>query len=174
MIDIQVEMPGRFTPVETRQQPLDAAAWPDLVQRAVRATLADQGVEVAELSVTLLDDAPIRKLNHEYLGHDRPTDVIAFALHGEGEPVLGDVYVGWRQAILQAEREGVPPREEIARLAIHGTLHVLGFDHPDEAEGRSRSEMFRVQEVIVAALDLAPRASAGSSSPAPTASGDSA
>ena len=127
--------------------PLPEAA----VERAVRATLRDGGHDAGEVSVAFLGDAEITSLNREYLEHDRPTDVISFALHGEGEPPLGDVYVGVEQALRQAEELGVDPREELLRLAVHGTLHVLGWDHP-EGEERLESEMFRRQEEILRTL----------------------
>lgn len=107
---------------------------------------------VGELSVALLDDPDIRRLNHEHLGHDRVTDVIAFPLWDEGEPVVGDVYVGFEQARRQAAAEGVPLEEELVRLVVHGTLHVLGWDHPEEAAGREASPMYRLQERIVRAV----------------------
>lgn len=118
------------------------------VERAVRATLRAEGHDEAEVSVAFLDDAGITSLNREYLGHDRPTDVISFALHGEGEPPLGDVYVGVDQALRQAGELGVDAAEELLRLAVHGTLHVLGYDHP-EGEDRMDSEMFRRQEEVL-------------------------
>ncbi|HEV2147511.1 MAG TPA: rRNA maturation RNase YbeY [Longimicrobiaceae bacterium] len=127
--------------------PLDPAA----VERAVRATLRAEGHAAAEVSVAFLGDAEITELNREYLGHDRPTDVISFALHGEGEPVLGDVYVGLDQALRQAGELGVDAAEELLRLAVHGTLHVVGHDHP-EGEERAGSEMFRRQEEILREL----------------------
>lgn len=120
----------------------------EAVERAVRAALRAEGHAEGEVSVAFLDDAEITSLNREYLDHDRPTDVISFALHGEGEPPLGDVYVGVEQALRQAEELGVDPREELLRLAVHGTLHVLGYDHP-EGEERVESEMFRRQEEIL-------------------------
>lgn len=160
MIDVQVEVAHAGS--------VDASDWPDVVRRAVHATFTKLDVDEAELSVTLLDDGPMRELNREHLGHDRTTDVISFALHEAGEPVLGDVYVGWRQAIRQADREGVPVPEEIARLAIHGTLHVLGHDHPEDADARSGSAMYRLQETIVATLDLSPPASSPAPSGEPT------
>jgi probable rRNA maturation factor len=123
----------------------------EAVERAVRATLRAEGHDDAELSVAFLDDAAITSLNREYLDHDRPTDVISFALHGEGEPPLGDVYVGVDQALRQAGELGVDPREELLRLAVHGTLHVLGWDHP-EGEERLESDMFRRQEEILRTL----------------------
>jgi probable rRNA maturation factor len=123
----------------------------EAVERAVRATLRAEGHGEGEVSVAFLDDAGITSLNREYLNHDRPTDVISFALHGEGEPPLGDVYVGVEQALRQAGELGVDPREELLRLAVHGTLHVLGYDHP-EGEDRTDSEMFRRQEEILRSL----------------------
>ena len=126
----------------------------EAVERAVRATLRAEGHEAGEVSVAFLDDAAITSLNREYLDHDRPTDVISFALHGEGEPPLGDVYVGVDQALRQAGELGVDPREELLRLAVHGTLHVLGWDHP-EGEDRLESDMFRRQEEILRTLAAA-------------------
>ena len=90
----------------------------------------------------------MRSLNLEFLREDRPTDVIAFALHGSGEPPLGDVYVGYEQAQRQAREEGIEVEEELLRLAIHGTLHVFGHDHP-EGDERARGEMFQLQEEIL-------------------------
>ncbi len=124
---------------------------PELLDAAVRLALRSEGVDAGEVSLTLLADDAIRDLNRDYLGHDRPTDVIAFALHADGEPILGDVYLGLDQARRQAEPEGVTVEEELARLAIHGTLHVLGYDHP-ESEDRSTSDMWRRQEELVAML----------------------
>jgi probable rRNA maturation factor len=108
--------------------------------------LEEAGVRVAEVSVALLDDEGIRALNRTYLDHDRPTDVLAFSLGDE--ETLGDVYVGFEQARIQAAEHAVPLDEELVRLAIHGTLHVVGHDHPDGPE-RVRSPMFALQERLV-------------------------
>ncbi len=105
-------------------------------------------VEGGELSITFVDDAGARDLNLRYLGHDWVPDVLSFALHAEGEPPVGDVYIGFEQALRQASDEGVPAEEEFVRLAVHGVLHVLGQEHP-EGEARMESEMYRRQEAIV-------------------------
>jgi probable rRNA maturation factor len=102
-----------------------------------------------ELSLTFIEDDAIRALNLQYFGRDNPTDVIAFHLNDPGEPILGDVYVGYEQARRQAADASVPLAEELTRLAIHGALHVLGYLHP-EGEERLQSEMFRRQEEILA------------------------
>ncbi len=86
-------------------------------------------------------------MHERYLGRSGVTDVLSFALHDDGEDPLGDVYVGLAQAYRQAAEAGAEPEEEMVRLAVHGALHVLGYDHPDGPE-RTASEMFRVQEAI--------------------------
>ena len=121
------------------------------VERAVRETLSSEGIAEGEISVTFLSDARIQELNQQYLDHDLPTDVLSFALHDEGEPILGDVYIGADHALRQASELRLPLEEEVARLAIHGALHVLGYQHP-EGEEREGSELFRRQEIILRSL----------------------
>lgn len=100
------------------------------------------------MSVTFVNDAEIAELHGRYLGRAEATDVLSFALHADGEDPLGDVYIGYAQALRQAARAGVPADREMARLAVHGTLHVLGYDHPEGPE-RDRCDMFRVQEEVL-------------------------
>jgi probable rRNA maturation factor len=126
----------------------DRTALRRLLGRAVRAALRDQAVAEAEISLTLMDDDGIAELNQRFLAHDGPTDVISFALYDEGEPAVGDVYIGLQQARRQADGAGVSLDEELVRLAVHGTLHVLGHEHPAGDE-RLDSEMWSVQERIV-------------------------
>ena len=118
----------------------------DLIERAIRMTLDEDGT-IAEISLALLADSEMQELNLRHLGKDSTTDVISFSLGGEGL-VVGDVYVGFEQAMRQAEELGIEVGEELARLAIHGTLHVLGYDHPEGPE-RSKSPMFQVQEQLL-------------------------
>lgn len=122
----------------------------ELIEEAVRRTLVAEGKSAAEVSVALLGDEKIRGLNRVYLGKDEPTDVLAFSLSDESETV-GDVYVGFEQAERQARELGIPLSEELARLAIHGTLHVLGHEHP-EGTDRDASPMFRLQERLLEEL----------------------
>ena len=121
-----------------------------LVEAGVRLVLEESAVMSAEVSVTCLSDDEILSMNHEYLGKESVTDVISFSL-GEKTHVIGDIYVGYSQAVRQAEEMGVDVREEMARLAIHGMLHVLGHDHPDGPE-RSGSPMFALQEKLLTSL----------------------
>lgn len=132
-------------------QVVASLAEPALLERAVILTLRHAGHDDATVSVTLLGDDAITELNRQYLDHEGPTDVIAFALHGNGEPPLGDVYVGVEQARRQADALGVPAGHELARLAIHGTLHVLGHEHP-EGDERETSPMWLLQEQLLATV----------------------
>ena len=124
----------------------------DHLERAVFAACASQGVQEAEVSVALLPDRAIQRLNERHLGHVGPTDVLAFALYEEGETVVGDIYVGLEQAARQAEEVGVTLHEELVRLVVHGTLHVLGLEHPEDADAREGSPMYRTQEELVRAV----------------------
>lgn len=140
-LEVEVSVGEGVTP------PVDPAR----VEAAVRHVLRAEEVEAAEISIALVDDDTIAGLNEEYLDHDGPTDVISFALNEAGEPPLGDVYVGVDQALRQAAEFGATPADEVLRLAVHGTLHVLGYDHPDGAE-RTGSEMFTRQEELLRAF----------------------
>jgi probable rRNA maturation factor len=132
--------------VSGRGTPLSSAA----VRRIVKAVLSGERRE-ALISVTFLGRDAMRRLNAEHRGHDRPTDVLAFALAQPGRLPMGDVYVCPWVAAREAEAHGVSVREELVRLIVHGTLHALGRDHP-EGPGRTRSTMWRRQERYVEAL----------------------
>lgn len=130
-----------------RRLPLPAP----LVRRVVRAVLAGER-RGALVSVTFLGRDRMRRLNARYRGADRPTDVLAFSLRQPGGPRVGDVYVCTAVAARAARAHRIPVRQELIRLVVHGTLHALGHDHPDDAEARTRSAMWRRQERYVEAL----------------------
>lgn len=126
--------------------PLSRARIVELARRVLRA----EGVHHAMLSVAFVAARRMARLNREFLGHRGPTDVISFgfgAAH-DGAPVVGDVYVCPDVARENARAHGCGVREELARLVVHGTLHVLGYDHP-EGEERTSSEMWRRQERLL-------------------------
>jgi len=129
--------------VSGRRPALGAAT----VRRAVHGVLRAERRD-ADISITFLGAVSMRRLNDEYLGHDRPTDVISFGLAGPDGRLAGDVYVCRAIAVRNARRHGVPLRQELVRLVIHGTLHVLGYDHPD-GDHRTRSPMWQRQERYV-------------------------
>lgn len=138
--------------IEVLVSPLDREDLIEPIRAAVEATLVEEGYEVGEVSVALLNDADMRDMNRNHLGHDYTTDVISFGLWEEGEPVVGDIYIGLEQAARQAAEAGVNPVQEILRLAVHGSLHVLGWNHPEGDEGRDDSDMYRLQETILEGL----------------------
>jgi probable rRNA maturation factor len=113
------------------------------LRRAVGTVLRGER-ERAPISLTFLGPTAMRRLNHRHLGHDRPTDVLSFALPVGGS-VMGDVYVCRAIAAAEARRRRIPLREELVRLVIHGVLHVLGYEHP-AVRGREKSPMWKKQE----------------------------
>jgi probable rRNA maturation factor len=103
------------------------------------------------VSVAFVGRDRMRGLQARFKGRSRSTDVLAFALAGPGRQLVGDIYVCPWVAARQARRFRIPVREELIRLLVHGTLHVLGWDHP-EGDGRTRSPMWRRQERYVGRL----------------------
>jgi probable rRNA maturation factor len=131
--------------------PLDA----DEVTGWAAAVLDAESLDEATLSIAFLDADEMRTLNRRSLGQDRVTDVIAFRLeHPSG--IAGDVYVCPSEAARNADAEAVPVRQELVRLVVHGVLHVLGHEHPDEATARTTSRMWTLQEEYVRALTGGP------------------
>ena len=120
------------------------------VARVVNAVLAGER-RAADVTVTFLGPARMRALNREWKGHDSPTDVLSFALSQPDGALTGDIYICSAVARAQARGLGVTEREELVRLVVHGTLHLLGHDHPEGSE-RTRSPMWRKQERYVKAL----------------------
>ncbi len=112
--------------------------------RAVEQVLAGEQ-QRASVAVIFLGPRRMQALNAEYLHHDCVTDVISFGLPQPDGSVAGDVYVCPYVAARQARQLGVPVREETLRLLVHGTLHVLGWDHPADAS-RMHSPMWARQE----------------------------
>ena len=132
--------------VSGRRQPLPAA----LVRRAVATVLRGERRQ-ATISVTFLGREAMRRLNAEHKGHGRPTDVLSFALSDPAGGTLGDVYVCPWVAEREARSRGIPLRQELIRLVVHGTLHALGREHPED-DRRTSSPMWRRQERYVEAL----------------------
>ena len=113
-----------------------------------------------EVSVVFCDDAYIRQLNRDYRGLDKATDVLSFALNEGEEPdvndgpahhLLGDIIISLDTAARQAEDYGHTLERELAYLAIHGMLHLLGYDHMDEAD---QQEMRTEEEYVLTRLGI--------------------
>ena len=117
------------------------------------------GVENSELSVTLTDDNHIHELNKKFRGIDRPTDVLSFAFRESDEPeilnqqveILGDIIISLERAKVQAENFGHSYLREVIFLTVHGLLHLLGYDHIEDAD---RVEMEREQDFIMSKLGI--------------------
>lgn len=119
------------------------------VESIARVTLASERVRDAMLSITFVSNATIARLNAKHLGHRGATDVISFGFAGAAKdsPVVGDIYIAPAVARANALEHGSPIRQEIARLVVHGTLHVLGYDHPEGM--RTESPMWKRQERLL-------------------------
>ena len=116
--------------------------------------------DLAEVSLMFTDDETIHEMNREYRGIDRPTDVLSFALEegeeeeiygGPEENLLGDIIISVETATRQAKEYGHSVEREMAFLALHGMLHLLGYDHMEEEE---RQEMRAQEEAILASLGI--------------------
>ena len=136
------------------------------VKDAVKATLEYVDVRrMTEVSVTFTDNEKIRVLNREYREKDSPTDVLSFPLidwDSEGElpddgssffPLaLGDIIISLEKAHAQAIEYGQSLIREVSFLAIHSTLHLLGYDH--ETSPEDEKEMFGIQDIVIGMLGI--------------------
>ncbi|OKP91151.1 metalloprotease [Paenibacillus helianthi] len=129
-----------------------------------------EGIDEGEVDLTFVNNERIHELNMEYRGIDRPTDVLSFAMNetGEDEPeiiyvsqdngegedvpyVLGDIIISVTRAQEQALEYGHSLERELGFLFVHGFLHLLGYDHQDEA---SEAEMMSKQEQVLVQVGL--------------------
>lgn len=104
--------------------------------------------DTTELSIVFTGDKQIHKLNKQYRGKNKPTDVLSFPLsaqHPAKVPALGDIVISLETAKRQARQYKVTFLEEIARLLIHGILHLLGFDHEGVSKTKA-AQMRRLEE----------------------------
>lgn len=133
-----------------------------VIRRAVVATLEYEKFPYdAEVSVTLTDNEYIRKLNKQYRNKDKHTDVLSFPIYDNGDfdmgecisgAVLGDVVISLERAREQATEIGNSFLREVAFLAVHSTLHLLGYDHErsaedDEIQCKKQNEIIKNVEI---------------------------
>lgn len=121
------------------------------VTEIARRALASEGVREAMVSITFLGTRAMAALNRKHLGRRGTTDVISFGFGDVARrgPMIADIYIAPEVARANARRYGAAVREELARLVVHGLLHVLGYDHADD-ESRVASPMWQRQERILA------------------------
>ena len=150
-IDIRIDAPAWET--------VSARAAVAAVREAARAALADLAPCPGswELSVLLTDDAAIADLNREWRGKDGPTNVLSFP-GDEDEPVaggppamLGDVIVAHGTLVREADAAGIPFGDHLRHLVVHGVLHLLGYDHENDADAE---EMENRETEILAGLGV--------------------
>jgi probable rRNA maturation factor len=118
----------------------------------IRAALATEGKRPGEITVLLSDDAELRQLNRRYRRMDRATDVLSFPYPDDGARVSGDIVVSRDRLAEQARRFRVPLGHELARLVVHGALHLAGLDHhtvPERRHMRAQEEEAMRQGVAV-------------------------
>lgn len=133
-----------------------------LIRRCCNAVLFTEKIEMpAELGITFLDDAHIQKLNKEYRNIDLPTDVLSFPLGENGTfernletdcLMLGDIVISLECAKKQAEVHGHSFEREVGFLAVHGTFHIIGYDH--ERSSLEAIDMREREECILAKVGL--------------------
>ncbi len=121
------------------------------IRRAIRLVLSEAGFETGEISVAVVDDAEMRRLHARYFGDDSPTDVLSFPLEVENNHLEGEIVVCAETAVRQGRRLRRSPEEELILYAVHGALHLSGYD--DMAPG-DRAVMFRRQDEILRRLGL--------------------
>lgn len=136
----------------------------NLINRVVKATLENENFKKdAEVSVSFVDNETIHKLNLEYRGKDKPTDVLSFPMTdgdeeeddidlSTGAVMLGDIIISAEKAMEQANEYGHGIEREICFLAVHSTLHLLGYDH--ETSEDDEKYMNQTQETILQKIGL--------------------
>lgn len=120
------------------------------VRRIVTGVLGRER-RTAQVSIAFLGLTAMRRMNARFKGRDAPTDVLAFALPLPGGGLAGDIYLCPGMAAREARQRGISRHEELVRLVVHGTLHVLGYDHPEGVD-REAAPMWRLQESLVGVL----------------------
>jgi probable rRNA maturation factor len=137
--------------VEADEEWDSSRPWEDFVRRAAEAAIAESAFQQlaafnrpVEISVLLTGDAKVRDLNAEYRGKHKPTNVLSFPMVDSEdlrdaniagpELLLGDIIIARGVCAAEAENKGVTLEQHATHLLVHGTLHLLGYDHHDEDE----------------------------------------
>ena len=125
----------------------------DIIEKVVNKAFETEDIKKASCSIIIVDNTFIHKLNKEYRGIDRVTDVISFALEDDKSMIipddirlLGDIYICLDKAKKQAKEYGHSLERELCFLAVHGVYHLLGYDHENEEDAKI---MFKKQEEVL-------------------------
>lgn len=136
--------------------PAQYSAYEEVFNDLMRKTLSFLSIKDNYIvDVTIIDNQEIHKINKEYRGVDRPTDVISFAffddeneslVKGDAPKSLGQILISYQKAEEQAKEYGHSLYREMSFLFVHGLLHLLGYDHMNE---KDEKEMFKLQDDIL-------------------------
>lgn len=153
---------------------IEGDSWPDIDWRALAETAARaallaspyphlvEGAQCCEISVKLSGDEEVHALNRQYRGKDKPTNVLSFPAvqrdllpamtnSDDGEVLLGDLILSFDTCAREAQEKAVPLRDHATHLIVHGVLHLVGYDHEEDAEA---IEMERLETVILSGLGI--------------------
>lgn len=133
---------------------IEAEAWMSvadlegLAAAVIGAAIAQSGAKLAEgaeVSILLCDDAFIQQLNRKWRGVDKPTNVLSFPSGGEpgATPVLGDIVIAFETTSREALAAARPLRNHVAHLLAHGFLHLIGYDHIEDADAEAMETLER-------------------------------
>jgi conserved hypothetical protein TIGR00043 len=123
-----------------------------LLSKIAHRALEVLGLSKVELSIALVSDAQIKRLNKRYRNKDKPTDVLSFPIGEKVEDwlILGDIVISVDTAKRQAQELGHSLEEELKRLLVHGLVHLLGYDH--ELGGEEEKKFFELEEFVLREL----------------------
>jgi probable rRNA maturation factor len=133
---------------------VEAAQWNEhrglkpLLRRAVAVAAAELSTSAAELAIVLTDDSAVRQLNRKWRGIDAPTNVLSFPVEApagvpDASPLLGDVVLGYQTVAREARRDRKPFAHHVAHLAVHGFLHLCGYDHETVGDAETMEQLER-------------------------------
>jgi probable rRNA maturation factor len=125
-----------------------------VIKRAIQAAAEAASTPRAELAIVLSDDSAVRALNRRWRGQNAPTDVLSFPAAAPGKrrsasPYIGDIVIAYQTTAREAVAEGKPFEHHLAHLAVHGFLHLLGYDHDND---RDAQEMERLESRVLARI----------------------
>lgn len=121
-----------------------------IVMRAIAAAASELASDRAggEVAVLLTNDDHIRALNRDFRGFDKPTNVLSFPAAaqpaaGHATPMLGDIAIAYQTTRLEADRDGKAFADHLGHLAVHGFLHLIGYDHENDADAETMEALER-------------------------------
>ena len=149
-IDVQIDVIVRSA--RWRKRPTAKT----IVKKAVLAAAEAVSTRPIELAIVLSDDSAIRALNRNWRGKNAPTNVLSFPAAAPGKaraasPYVGDIVIAYQTTAREAAAEGKPFNHHLAHLAIHGFLHLLGYDHDND---RDAQKMERLERRILKRLAI--------------------